>query len=159
MQDISGFGLQVRLIASVTFPAGISITQFADDADPLDLPSIQISDKAMGLNGDLLTWSKATAIPATVAVVPGSEDDQNLSVLAEANRVGKGKNSARDIITLTVIYPDGRTLTLTQGKITDSMFGNSVASAGRLKSKPYIFTFENMNVTAGIGGILGAVGL
>jgi len=147
MQDISGFGLQVQIIASVTFPSGVTITQFADDADPLDLTSIQIADKAMGLNGDLVTWSKATPLPCTLNVVAGSEDDLNLAVLAEANRVGKGKNSARDIITTNIIYPDGRTVTLSNGKITDAMFGNSVASAGRLKSKTYVLAHENMVTT------------
>ena len=36
--DVSGFGLVVNLIASNTFPAGLVLTQFAADTDPLDLP-------------------------------------------------------------------------------------------------------------------------
>ena len=143
MADISGFGLEVRIVASVTFPAGISVTQFADDSDPLDLESIQIADKAMGLNGDLIKWSVATPIPMVVSVIPRSEDDINLSVLAEANRIGRGKTSAQDVITGVVTYPDGETQTLTSGIISDAAFGNSVASAGRKKSKSYIFSFEN----------------
>ena len=141
--DVSGFGIRVQLVASVTFPSGINITQFADDADPVDMPSVQQMDKAMGLNGDLITWSKANPLIATLNVVPYSDDDRNLAVLAEANRVGKGKNSARDEITMTIIYPSGRVLTMTAGSLTDAMPGNSVASAGRLKSKPYAFAFEN----------------
>lgn len=145
--DISGFGLQIRLLADKTFPAGVSITQFADDGDPFDLPSQQIADKAMGLNGDLLTWSKANPINITISVVPGSEDDINLGILFEANRVGKGKTSARDSITLTAIYPDESTITLTEGKITDGMPGNGIVSAGRMKTKAYQFSFENKVVT------------
>lgn len=143
MNDISGFGLKVQVVASVTFPAGLTITQFADDADPIDTPSQQLADKAMGLNGDLIGWSKANPILATLNLIPGSDDDRNLGILAEANRVGKGKNSARDVITMTAIYPDGRVITYSNGIITDAMIGNSVASAGRLKSKPYAFAFEN----------------
>jgi hypothetical protein len=143
--DVSGFGLRIRLTASRTFPAGFTITQFADDADPFDLPSIQIADKAMGLNGDLITWSKANPITPTINVIPGSEDDRNLAVLLEANRVGRGKSGARDTITMTGTYPDGRSITLNAGVITDGMPGNSVASAGRLKSKPYAFAFEGMS--------------
>lgn len=142
--DISGFGLRARLVASVTFPRGIDLTQFADDADPLDAPSQQIRDKAMGLNGDLLTWSKANPILATLNVVPNSDDDKNLAVLFEANRVGKGKQGARDVITLTLIYPDTSSVTLNSGAITDGMPTNSVASAGRLKTKAYAFAFENL---------------
>lgn len=147
MDDISVFGIRVQVVASETFPSGINITQFADDADPFDSPSIQIRDKAMGVNGDLISWSKANPIPVTLNVVPNSEDDKNLSVLFEANRVGKGKQGARDVITITAVYPDGRTASFTQGVITDGMPANSATSAGRMKSKPYAFAFENVNRT------------
>lgn len=147
MQDISVFGLRVQVVASQTFPSGINITQFADDADPFDAPSMQIRDKAMGVNGDLITWSKANPLPVTLNVVPNGEDDKNLSVLFEANRVGKGKQGARDTIAITVIYPDGRTSSFTQGTITDGMPSNSATSAGRLKTKAYAFAFENVNRT------------
>ena len=143
MQNISGFGLKVQVRASVTFPAGFSVTQFADDADPLDTPSIQINDKAMGLNGDLLMWSKANPLVATLNVVPGGEDDRNLATLFEANRTGRGKQSSRDIVTMVISYPDGTRTTLTLGGCTDFVPSNGVASAGRLKTKPYAFAFEN----------------
>ena len=145
MQDISAFGIRVQVIASQTFPAGISITQFADDADPFDAPSMQIRDKAMGVNGDLISWSKANPIPVTLNVVPGGDDDMNLSVLFEANRVGKGKFGARDIISIVAIYPDGSVAAFSQGVITDGQPANSAQSSGRLKSKAYAFAFENVN--------------
>jgi len=145
MNDVSGFGLRIRLTASATFPAGITLSQFADDADPFDLPSIQVRDTAMGLNGDLIAWSKANPIKPTINIIPASDDDRNLAVLLEANRTGKGKFGARDTITMTATYPDGRTITLSQGVITDGMPGQSVASAGRLKSKAYVFAFEGMS--------------
>lgn len=144
MQDISGFGIRVNLRASVTFPQGITLSQFADDGDPFDSPSQQIMEAAMGLNGDMIVWSKANPIRPVVNVIPGSDDDRNLAVLAEANRVGRGKSSARDIITMTVIYPSGRSLTLTQGVMSDAILADPVASAGRLKTKAYAFAFENM---------------
>lgn len=147
MNDISAYGLRIQLVASVTFPAGITLSQFADDADPFDLPSLQIKDKAMGSNGNLITWSKANPIAVTLAVIPGSDNDRELAVLFENNRVGQGKNSAYDEITLTGIYPDGRTITLSPGVITDGMPGDSMASAGRKKSKVYGFAFENMTRT------------
>lgn len=147
MPDISGFGIRVNIVASVTFPNGFDLTQFADDVDPFDLPSIQIRDKAMGLNGDLITWSKANPLPLTLGVIPGSEDDQNMKVLFEANRVGKGKRGARDVITVTAVYPDETTLTLSEGVITDGPPGKGVASSGRIKSNAYQFAFENVTGT------------
>jgi len=142
--DISGFGLSLWLIADQTYPAGFPVTIFADDGDPLDIPSIAIAETAMGVNGDLVKWSKATPIKITLSVVPSSFDDINLGILYDANRVAKGKRGARDIITLTGIYGDGRTVTLTSGIITDGMPADSVASAGRLKTKAYSFTFEDV---------------
>jgi len=143
MADISGFGLVVTVKASNTFPVGFIITQFADDTDPFDVPSIQIADKAMGLNGDLIAWSTANPINISLSVVPQSNDDINLAILLEANRVARGKLPADDIITMNAIYKNGSFVTLTNGIITDGMPGNAVASAGRLKSKVYNFSFEN----------------
>jgi hypothetical protein len=102
----------------------------------------------MGLNGDLIVWSKANPIKATLDVIPNSFSDRNLAILLEANRVGKGKTSAKDIITMTLSYPPnpqfpiGSIVILTQGVITDGLPLNSVSSAGRLKSKSYAFSFE-----------------
>lgn len=144
MQDISGFGARVQVVASKTFPSGFTLSQFADDTDPFDFPSLQIRDKSMGLNGDLISWSKASAVPFAVAVVPGSEDDRNLQALFDANRVGKGKTSAADVVTITATYPDGKTVTLSEGVITDGPAGVGVASAGRLKTSTYQFAFENV---------------
>ena len=142
--DISGFGIRLWLIASETFPAGFPVTMFADDSDPLDVPSLQIADTGMGVNGDLVKWSKAAPIKIVLNVIPASRDDINLGILYDANRVAKGKRGARDVITLTATYGDDRIITLTDGIITDGMPSDSVASAGRLKSKPYGFTFEDI---------------
>lgn len=143
--DISGFGTVVQIVASNTFPVGFPVSQFADDSDPLDFPSIQIADAAMGLNGDLITWSKAVPVAMVLNVIPGSEDDLNLALLADANRVGAGKTSARDRITATVVYPDGSVTTCTGGVITNYNPGKGVASASRLKTRSYAFSFESKN--------------
>lgn len=117
MQDTAGFGLQVRVIASKTYPSGFTVTEFADDADPFDLPTLQINDAAMGLNGDMIHWSKANPIPLAIAVIPGGEDDKNLAVVFEANRAARGKRPAKDTITIVGTYPNGSTITLTPGII------------------------------------------
>lgn len=142
--DISSFGIRVRIVASSTFPAGIDITQFADDGDSLDIPQQQIADKAMGVNGDLITWAKANPLNLTLNIIPNSDDDRNMSVLLEANRVARGKRGNRDTITLTAVYADGKTQTWSGGRITDGIPGNALASSGRMKTKPYMFAFESL---------------
>jgi hypothetical protein len=117
--DITGFGLAIVLTASTTFPTGVALTSFADDGDPLDVPSIKIS------------------------VIPNSPDDVNLSILFNANRVSQGTTNAKDIITAVVTYPDGTIVTLNNGFITDGPPASGVASAGRLKTKTYGFQFTS----------------
>lgn len=143
MQDVSGFGARVRVVADKTFPAGFTLSQFADDVDPFDLPSVQIADKAMGANGDMVKWAKAATKNIALAVIPGTDDDLNLQALYDANTVARGKASVGDVVTITVVYPTGRTLTLSQGAITDGPPGVGMASAGRLKTSTYQFAFES----------------
>ena len=142
-QNITGTGTVVNLICSTTFPTGINITNFADDSDPLDFSAVNIGDTAMGVNGDLVGWQRATTLPMVLNVIPGSPDDVNLQILADANRVGQGKNSANDVISATIVYPDGSVINLSGGKITTAQFGKGVSSAGRLKTKNYGFAFES----------------
>ena len=143
MADISGNGMEISVKGSVTFPSGFSVTSFADDSDPFDIPEIQIADTAMGVNGDLVSWSTPAPIVFSLSVIPNSEDDKNLAILFEQNRAAKNKKSAKDIVTITGIYPDGSKITLNNGVITNGSVGNSVASAGRLKSKTYTFAFQS----------------
>lgn len=141
MTDVTGFGFQLNVVGDTTFPAGFDVTQFADDADPFDTPEIKIADMKLGLNGDPITWSLANPTEVKVAVVPGSDDDVNLGILFNANRVGPGKASAQDEISMVGVYPDGRVCQLTQGRITAGFTATSISSAGRQKSKVYTFMF------------------
>lgn len=147
MQDISATGISLLVKGSITFPNGFTVTQFADDADPFDLPSLEIAATAMNVNGELVTWSSPQPINPTLNVIPGSEDDNNLATLFEANRAAAGKTVARDIITIVATYPDGSTATLSNGKMTSGFPGKSIASAGRMKSKAYSFMFQDLALT------------
>lgn len=142
-QDISGFGLVVSIIADKTLPVGATITQFADDSDPADIASVRIAETALGLNGDLVAWARAVSLPVVLNVIPGSLDDIMLGILADANRAAQGKSVAGDTITMTILYPDGSTTIYRGGRITEAVFGKAVAGAGRLKSKPYGFSFQS----------------
>lgn len=141
-QDISGFGLVITIRASVTYPIGLIVQDFADDSDPFDAPVMTVAEAAMGLNGDLVKWSKPEAIPVNISVIPGSPSDIGLRVLLDQNRVSKGKTSARDIITAIAVYPNGQIVRMSNGIIASGPIANSVASAGRLKSNTYGFLFE-----------------
>lgn len=144
--NISGFGARGRIVASKTFPTGFDVTAFSDDQDAFDFPELTVADTAMGLNGTMVVWSKAIPLDITLSMIPDTIDDINLSILLEANRLGNGKNSARDIITLSLIYPSGATTTLDSGIIISGTELVSVSNAGRYKSKTFKFRFENLAV-------------
>lgn len=139
--NISGNGTIINLVASFTFPAGIVLTAFADDADPIDLPTVQMGDAAKGLNADMVAWSTPNVIPATINIIPGSPDDRLLNILLQANTPGKFKFNSRDRISAAIYYPNGSFSFLSDGIITSGMVANSVASSARLKTKPYEFKF------------------
>lgn len=147
MQDISGTGISIFIKAEPTLPLGFTLSLFADDADPIDLPSLEIASAAMNINGELVTWSSPQPINPTINVLAGSVDDENLSSIMEANRAANGRVIARDVITMVVNYPDGSTVTLSNGKMTSGFPGKSVASAGRMKSKAYSFMFQDLALT------------
>lgn len=143
MANISGVGLRITIQASISFPLGFTVTQFADDADPLDIPTIAIGDSATGLNGDQLTWSTPKPIRWTLNVIADSNDDLNLSILFNNNRAGRNKIVANDVLTAIFTYPDGTVKTLTGGAIVEGAPATSVRSSGRKGSKAYTFSFEN----------------
>lgn len=142
MPDVSATGLKIKLICLPTFPAGISISQFADDADPLDTPDLEMAQYAMDINGSLVLWRTPKPIEVDLNVLPNTQEDQNLSILADTNRVSKGKVSVADNITLVATYPDGTTKVLDNGALVSAPPMTSAASAGRLKTKHYKFVFQ-----------------
>lgn len=146
MSNVSSANAIITLVASNTYPGGIIITDPADDTNPIDIPSVQIADTGMGMNGNLVSWSSANPIPVTLAVVPGSLSDRELSVLFDRNRVQRGKSSANDVITITITYPGNlKTVTLKGGVITDGMPFPGAASSGRQTTATYAFAFEKMS--------------
>ena len=140
--DVSGLGTSVTFLASKTFPTGFNITNYMDDSDPFGFDAVDTAGFAMGMNGNLITWSKATPTTVTLNVIPGSDDDLNLDLVAEMNRAQKGRRPIRDVITITVSYGDGSTYTLSGGKLVNYMPGKSYSSEGKGKSKPYKLVFE-----------------
>ena len=143
MQDVSATGVKVTVISVPTFPQGFEISEFADDADPLDFPAAQIADYGMGVNGDLVTWTRPVPLEVTLNIIPNTDADKNLSILYDMNRAAKGKVSAQDLVTLVASYPDGTRKILSNGKLVSGVPAGGLAFSGSIKTKEYRFVFEN----------------
>lgn len=144
--NISLFGLSANVKASDSFPAGFMLSAWADDMPPIEAADLEIAASGMGPNGDLVVWQKPAVIPLTFAVIPNSDDDRNLTLLLEANRISRNKGiSPMDEITCTISFQDGRTITLIQGIITGGPSTPNGTQDGRLTSRKFTFAFEDKN--------------
>lgn len=143
MQDLSATGVSATVFATMTFPAGFTITSWADDANPIDVETLTVGDTGMGVNGDLVFWSTPNPIRITLRPIPNTDADDNLQILLSANRVAKNKTAVQDIITMAVNYPDGTVRTFTNGKLITGTPALGVASNARLMTREYQFVFEN----------------
>lgn len=142
--NISGFGLSARVTASNTYSSGFTVDEFSDDADPMDSPEVAIAETAFGLNGDMVTWSRAGGIEIVMGLIATSRSDDDTQVLLEANRVGKGKTSARDKVDIVFTYPNGDVVTCSNGVIVSGTLMPGVAANGRFKSRMYRYRFEKI---------------
>lgn len=149
MQNISAGGMSDVIKASQTFPQGFVFTDYASDADPFDIPAVQIAQAEMNANGQMVVWNSPTPIQVVINAIPGSEGDENLQIIFEANRMASGKRIAGDIITIVHTYANGATATFSRGVMTNGLPGLSSASAGRHKSKAYTFMFEGFAYVRG----------
>ena len=140
---ITATGITYRVVASETFPNGFDITELADDTDPFDFPDADIAEYGIALNGTLVTWNKAVALPVTFNIVPTLDEDKNLTALYNANRRTKDHQPVGDIITITANYPDGTKHTLTNGIIVSGAPLAGVAQNGRFKTRTFTFVFAN----------------
>lgn len=140
--NLSASGLRIEIVSLPTHPYGFTVTAYTDDADPFDVSQLSLADFKMGVNGDLILIHKPAGIELTINVIPGSDDDKALETLLDANRVAKNKVSYQDVITMTIVYPDGMTKVLNNGAIIGGTPLTGVSSQGKLKTKSYRFVFE-----------------
>lgn len=143
--NISGFGTEIALVSTVTFPYGFPLTAFSDDVDPIDIEDYQASDHEMLLDGGMFSFQVANPIKATIRLIPGSEDDENMKIVMEAARVKQSLITLPDFIILTISYPDGSVLILSKGYIRKGPIGNSVQAAGRMRTNSYELVFAEQN--------------
>lgn len=144
MDNVSATGTKVFITASHTFPAGFWVSKFADDKDAVTSDNIQINETAMGPNGDMVFFGTPNAVPVKLGIIPGSEDDKNLQILYQANRVAKNKASVKDIIQMVVHYANGEKKTFVNGVITDGPAAYTATSNARINGNEYGFAFENV---------------
>ncbi|QIQ61319.1 hypothetical protein V039C_0041 [Vibrio phage V039C] len=140
MTDIAHAGTVLTMQASVTLAnAPTPITYFPDDTDPFQSADITIGDMALGTNGNVITWSQASVVEFTIAVIPKSPSHVALATVFNANVVAPGKLPNNDVITLSRVMPDGSTVVIKNAKMTGGSPLMNMASSGRVSTVTYTF--------------------
>lgn len=147
-ENISGSGTKVTIVSTVTFPYGFTINSLSDDDIPINVENLEVAKYEMLLNGRMLPFGVAKPVIVELAVVPGSNDDANLSVLLSASRIRQQIVPIYDIIVMTINYPNGAVNIFSGGAMLSGPPAFSVMSNGRLRTNKYKFAF---GIDAGIG--------
>jgi hypothetical protein len=140
--NIAGFGSRVYFIATGTFPVGFFVESFADNVNPVEFDDIETAELVMGVNGNTARFNKPAIINMSVSVLPTSAADKSLSILLQANTVGKNSVLANDEITANVYYSNGEFTQLNDGIIVGGKPGYTISSEGRFETMTYKFQFS-----------------
>ena len=135
-------GATLRIISSVRFPSGYTLSQFSADQDPFDFPEVTIGEGAVNINGTLVAHKTANPIQMTINVLAGTEDDKNLESLFQGNM--SRRTTLMDTVTIVASYPDGTKKTAMNGICTAYSPGKSTQANGSLKSRSYKFMFSEV---------------
>jgi hypothetical protein len=141
MQNISGFGAKVTVLALQTFPMGFTLSEFADDVDPIIFEEVQPVGYEMMYDGGLYSFESAAPVLAHVSVIPGSEDDMNLRILLSNKKSGPSILPIEDVTSMSIQYPNNGMVMLTNGTIVKGPLADSIIQTGRKKANTYTFAF------------------
>lgn len=144
MADVSAVGISVRLVASVTYPQGITLTAFPEEGETGPTGETEIAGHASGVNGELIWWKTVNGIEFNLPIIPNTPDEALLDVLYQGNRAAKGRFPKKDIIQIVVINPvTGLSKTFKNGVVRTGSVGYQYGGDGRIRNKTYGFVFED----------------
>lgn len=156
MIDIGAYGLSINVVALQSFPMGFSLSEFADDADPLVVEETEPFGYELLFDGDIFSFDKASVIKLSVTVIAGSEDDTNLRLLLQSKKGSKSILPVPDMTTMVITYPTGHVI-LTKGTIISGPLADSSRADGRKHGNKYTFVFAAFAGTQTTRGLIGTI--
>jgi len=141
MIDVSAFGTGITIVALNSFPTGFTLSQFADDVDPVIFEEVQTTDMEALYDGSFFVHDQAALMKMSVSVIPGSSDDINLKILLASRTGGPSLLPLPDITSSVIKYPDGGVAMMSNGSILKGPLADSVTSQKRKRSNTYTFGF------------------
>lgn len=145
MQNISGFGTKLFIVATQSFPVGFTVTKFADDKDPLKVEEVEPTGYELLIDGSLFAFDKGAPVKVAVSVIPGSDDDINLKILLQARKSAPSIVPLPDVTSMVISYGNGGTVALSSGAIISGPLADSIGQGGRMVGNTYTFVFGSFS--------------
>ena len=147
IQDVSFAGSSVAISWSGG-GSGLIITQFMDDANPIDIQDVEVSTVGVNCNGSMIRNAKPNLIMISVTVIPNSRDDVELRKMWKQFRVqGSGNKDWSNSVSLTVNLgtQDAKTAmkaySYTNGTMVSGPGGPVANAEGKMQGRTYTFAF------------------
>lgn len=136
MKDVSFAGSSVTI-------NGHTITDFMDDANPVEFQDVEVSGVGVNCNGSMIRYAKPNVIMMSITVIPGSEDDNFLYDMWKEYRV-QGDYSSRweESLTASVDIANGaNSKSYSNGTMVSGPGGPSSNGEGKMTGRTYTFAF------------------
>lgn len=140
MQDVSFAGSSVTV-------AGITVTDFMDDANPVEFQDVEVSTVGVNCNGSMIRNAKPNIVMMSLTVIPGSRSDIELYNLWKKYRVQGSWNSQwEQPLTASVTIGSGRgSRSYSNGTMVNGPGGPASNAEGKLQGRTYSFAFVTAN--------------
>lgn len=146
IQDVSFAGSSITI--AWAGGAGTVITQFMDDANPIDIQDVEVSTVGVNCNGSMIRNAKPNLIMVSVTVIPNSDDDMALRSMWRKFRVqgtGSGNWSKSVSLTVNLGTQDSKTkkrsYSYTNGTMVSGPGGPVSNAEGKMQGRTYTFAF------------------
>ena len=134
---------------SVILIGGARITEFMDDANPIDIQDTETCNIEWSCNGRMIRTVKPTAVMISVTVIPGSASDNALRTIWKKNMCNGGTVSlgqANQSLTCSISCGKGSTgrFLFTGGTCVSGAAAITSNGQGKMGGNTYTFAFENV---------------
>lgn len=141
LHDVSFAGSTVEV-------AGITVTDFMDDANPVEFQDVEVSSVGVNCNGSMIRNAKPNVIMMSVTVIPGSANDTAFYNLWKLYRVqGKWEKKWEEGLqaSITIGGGDNAKLSFSNGTMVSGPGGPSSNGEGKMTGRTYTFAFVTVD--------------
>ena len=135
----------VSFAGATVVVGGRTITEFVDDANPVDSPDVTISNVGYSLGGKMYRTAHLAPILLSITVIPGSSDDNFLwkeMVKLRPNEGDTSEYAKPGTATITTHGANKESFSFKKGTIVSGPLGPSVSGDGKMKGRTYTFAFS-----------------